>query len=86
MKKVLIGFLIVLFVLFTVRTIRLRQLGKEASILMQKSDIMIDSIRASMYSNTRDFSRDTAFSNRVNKVARQLDTLEKKINFWNLKM
>lgn len=76
----------VILVLFTVRTIRLRQLNNEARILIEKSDLMIDSIRTSMYSNTRDFSRDTAFSNRANKMKRQLDTLQKKVAFWYLKM
>lgn len=76
----------VILVLFTVRTIRLRQLNNEARILIEKSDLMIDSIRTSMYSTARDFSRDTAFSNRANKMKRQLDTLQKKVAFWYLKM
>jgi hypothetical protein len=86
MKKVLIGFLIVLFVLFTLRTIRLRQLGKEAYLLEKKFDLLNDSIQVRINSDVRDFKNDTAMISRSRNIIKQLDTLEKKINFWNLKM
>lgn len=82
MKKILIGFLIMLLVFFTVRTIRLRQLGKEAFVLENKSDLLADSIRI----KTVNFDLDTAMINRANKMVKQFDTLQKKVDFWNLKM
>lgn len=86
MKKIAIIFIITFASLLVVRKIRLDTLVEEGKYLMRKSDIMLDSMRNSIITNNLDFEQRKALGKRCQKVINKLDTVSKKIDFWNLKL
>lgn len=85
-KKFLIALLFIAVAFLVVRKIRLEQLLPECEALNVKSNLIMDTIDMRTYSHTRDFSGDTAMLSRAGTIVKQLKSVKKKIDFWNLKL
>lgn len=86
MKKIIIAILVCLAVLFIVREIRLRQLYTEYLIVSKRSDAIVDSMKFDMAVGKLTREQSKALEMRAKEIVRKLDTLQNKVDFWNLKL
>lgn len=86
MKKIIIALLICLAALLIVREIRLRQLYTEYLIVSKRSDAIVDSIKFDIAVGKLTREQSKALEMRAKEIVRKLDTLQNKVDFWNLKL
>ena len=86
MKKIIIALLICFAVLLIVREIRLRQLYTEYLIVSERSDAIVDSMKFDMAVGKLTREQSKALEMRAKEIVRKLDTLQNKVDFWNLKL
>lgn len=86
MKKIIIALLICFAALLIVREMRLRQLYTEYLIVSEKSDAIVDSMKFDMAVGKLTREQSKALEMRAKEIVRKLDTLQNKVDFWNLKL
>lgn len=82
MKKILFALIFIAIIVIAVRNFRMNQLTAQSYTLVEKSKLMLDTLEVKQRSET---FRDTLFEKRLRKLQQEMNDLQGKMDFWQIK-